>query len=125
VSFWSNKDHKTGFDDAEELAYAPSGGRLKMWLVGIGVALIPLWYGFRCVQTEHARLWGEHGTDLDVNGSAAIALGIAYMAIGAFIHFHWFWGLNRRLEPLSVLLKLLTLLVFLGSFGHAIYKIVK
>jgi len=123
MSFWSNKDRETGFDDAEDLAYAPSGGRIKMWLVGVGVALIPLWYGLQCVLTEHARLWGEHGTNLDVNGSTAVALGIAYMAVGAFIHFHWFWGLNRRLEPFSGILKLLTVLVFLGSFGYAMYKI--
>lgn len=50
-------------------------------------------------------------------------LAIAYIAVGAYIHAHWFWGLHPKGEGLSYLLKLLAVLLFLGSFGYAIYKI--
>ena len=121
MGFWTNKVHRTAFDDAEDLAYAPSGGRVKMWLLGVGFALIPLGYGV--LFTGHARFFGRRGSHLDLDGSAAVALAIAYIAVGVFIHAHWFWGLHPKLEPLSYLLKVLALMVFLGGFGYTIYKI--
>jgi hypothetical protein len=124
MGFWTNKQHRTAFDDAENLAYAPSGGRLKMWLLGVGLALIPIGYGAYCLFTGHARFFGRRAAHLDLDGSAAVALAVAYIALGLFIHAHWFWGLHSRLEPFSYLFKVLALLVFLGSFGYTIYKIV-
>ena len=124
MGFWANKVHRTAFDDAEDLAYAPSGGRVKMWLLGVGFAVIPLGYGVQCLHTGHARFFGRGGSHLDLDGSAAVALAIAYIAVGVFIHAHWFWGLHPKFEPLSYLLKVLAVLVFLGSFGYTIYKII-
>lgn len=103
-------------------AYGPSGGRLKMWMAGVGVALIPIVYGIRCLAQGEARLFGR-GANLDLTGHPAVALSIAYLAVGAFIHFHYFWGLHPRLYPFSLLLKLLAVLVFLGGFGSAVYLI--
>ena len=94
-----------------------------MWLLGVGLALIPFGYGVRCLVTGHARLVGRRG-HLDLDSSAAIALAIAYIAVGVFVHAQWFWGLHPRLEPLSQLLKILAALVFLGGFGYTIYKII-
>ena len=124
MGFWTNKVRRTALDDAEDLAYSPSGGRLKMWLLGVGFALIPLGYGVHCLFTGHARFFGRNATHLDLNGSAAIALAIAYIAIGVFIHAHWFWGLLPRFEAVSYLLKLASVLVFLGGLGFVIYKII-
>jgi len=124
MGFWTNKEHRTVFDDAEDLAYAPSGGRVKMWLLGVGFAVIPLGYGVHCLLKGHARFFGRGGSHLDLDGSAAVALAIAYIAVGVFIHAHWFWGLHPKLEPLSYLLKVLAVLVFLGGFGYTIYKII-
>ena len=95
MGFWTNKVHRTAFDDAEDLAYPPSGGRIKMWLLGAGLALVPIGYGVHCLRTGHAVLFGQN-SDLDVTGSGAIALSIAYIAIGIFIHAHWFWELRMR-----------------------------
>ena len=54
----------------------------------------------------------------------AVAMAIAYMSVGVFIHAHWFWGLRARCEAVSNLLKLVAVVTFLGSFGNAIYRIV-
>jgi hypothetical protein len=102
MGFWTNKDHRTAFDDAEDLAYAPSGGRLKMWLLGVGLALIPLGYGLRCLSTGQARFFGQRGSHIDLDGSAAVALAIAYIAAGIFIHAHWFWGLHQKLDAVQL-----------------------
>jgi len=36
-----------------------------------------------------------------VEGGAAIALGLGWIAVGAFLHFHFFFGLHPRLESHS------------------------
>jgi hypothetical protein len=123
MGFWTNKVHRTGFDDAEGLAYAPSGGRVKMWFCGVGVALIPLGYGVHCLRTGEARFMDNQGEAVDLQGSAASALAIAYLAIGVFIHAHWFWGLQPRFAAWSYLFKLAAVLVFLGSLGYTMYRI--
>jgi hypothetical protein len=124
MGFWTNKDHRSAFDDAEDLAYPPSGGRVKMWLLGVGLAALPIGYGMHCLVVRHALLLGDRETDLDLYGSAAVALGIAYLAVGIFIHAHWFWGLYPKGESLSYLLKLLAALLFLASLGYTMYKII-
>lgn len=123
MGFWTNRNYRTGFDDAEDLACSPTGGPIKMWLMGVGVALIPLIYGVHCLFSGHAILFGHQG-DMDVTGPAATALAIAYIAVGVFIHAHWFWGLLPKLTLISYLLKYTAVLVFIGSFGYAIFKVI-
>ena len=122
MGFWTNKEHRTVLDDAEDLAHTPSGGPGKMWVLGIVLALVPVGYGIYCLRTGHALMFGQN-QDLDVTGSAATALAVAYISAGIFIHALWFWGLHAKGESMSYLLKLLSVLLFLGSFGYAIYKI--
>jgi len=124
MGLWTNKEHPTAFDDANDLAYAPSGGRVKVWLVGVGFALIPIVYGAKCLSAGQARFFGRNGSHLDLEGSGATALSLAYIGVGIFIHAHWFWGLHSRLEPWSYLLKIVAVSGFMGGFGYAIYKIV-
>jgi hypothetical protein len=123
MSFWTRNPYDTDAKVAESLSYSPSGGRLKMWLLGAGVALAPIYYGIRCLVTDHATFLGSRGARLDVTGSPAIAMAIAYIAIGLFIHAHWFWGLHPPLAPWSPFLKAPALLTFLGGFGYAAYSI--
>ena len=123
MGFWTNKQHRSAFDDAEDLAYPPSGGRIKLWLLGVGLATIPIGYGVCCLKIGHAMLFGEN-SNLNVTGSGAFALGLSYIAIGLFMHAHWFWGLQPKFESVSCILKFLAVLLFLGSFGYAIYRVV-
>lgn len=118
MSYWSRNPHQSTADAADDLAHSPSGGRLKMWLCGVGLASLPIGYGIRCWSTGHAVLPGK-GMELDTYGPTATALAIAYIAIGAFLHFHYFWGLHDRLHGFSPVLKILAVLVFLGAFGRA------
>lgn len=122
MGFWTNKLHRSAFDDAEVLGYEPVGGPLKMWLAGVLLALIPLVYGLYCLRTGQAIFFGKNG-HLDLTGPAATSMAIAYMSVGGFIHFHYFWGLHPKLLGLSQLLKLVTVIVFLCSFIYTIYKV--
>lgn len=123
MSFWTRNPYESSAKAAESLADYPSGGRIKMWLLGVALALAPIGYGVRCLVTEHATLIGSRGSRLEVTGSAAVAMAIAYMAVGLFIHAHWFWGLHPRLSPWSPVLKILTLLTFLAASIYAGYLV--
>lgn len=123
MSFWTRNPYEFDAKVADNLSHSPSGGRVKMWLLGVGLALIPLGYGVHCLITGQARFFGRRGSHLDLDGTAAISLAIAYIAVGLFMHAHWFWGLHPRLFRFSSLLKGFALLVFIGSFGYTMFRI--
>jgi hypothetical protein len=122
MNIWSRKQHRTYFDDAENLAYGPSGGRMKQWLAGVVLAAVPIIYGIVCIQRGYTTLFGSRASS-NLTGNAGFWLAVAYIAIGAFLHFHYFWGLSERLYRLSQLAKVLSLLVFLPSLLYALYRI--
>ena len=119
---WTRKTHRTVFDDAEDLAYGPSGGRAKQWIAGVILALLPIIYGIHCIQQGHTTLFGSGDIDEKLSGVAGTSLAVAYIAVGAFIHFHYFWGLSERLYRFSQPLKVISLLVFLPAFFYALYR---
>ena len=49
-------------------------------------------------------------------------LAIAYIAIGAFLHFEFFWGRHPRLRPWSPRLKRAALLVGACGIGYALLR---
>lgn len=122
MSIW-NRPVRTVFGEAESLSGSPSGGRIKMWLLGFCLALIPICYGVHCLFAHEATLFGRGGSRLEFHDMSADTLAVAYIAVGLFIHAHWFWGIHPRLQPFSNFGKLLSLLVFLPTFGYAIYSI--
>ena len=72
---------------------APSGGLLKMLILGIG---LPLWiylaFAHGIFESGHAT-WHGRGAGLDVYGTAAYALGTSIAGVALFCHARWFWGL--------------------------------
>ena len=94
-----------------------------MWLLGVGLAMVPSGYGVSCLVSGQARLWGSNDSELDLNGSAAVGLAVAYIGVGAFIHFHWFWGLHSRLLQFSQVFKTIAVVAFLGGIGYMFYKV--
>ena len=101
MSLWTNKDHRTVLDDADSFAHAPSGGRLKQWLAGAVLPLFILAYGIACLTSGETEIFGRGGHAV-ARGAAATSLAVAYIALGLFLHFHFFWGLasgwNRTLS---------------------------
>lgn len=120
-SIWTQKVRRTYLDDAEDLANEPSGGHVKMWLTGAVLATVPIAYGICCLVRGHTTLFGRRGPNADLSGAPGIALAIAYIAFGAFLHFHYFWGLSERLWRFSQAGKVLALTVFLPSLLYALY----
>lgn len=123
MSFWLRNPYEETTNDIDDFSNLPSGGPIKMWLLGVGLSLIPFIYGIRCFRKGEARLFGRDD-DLDLTGTSAISLAIAYLALGLFIHAHWFWGLHPRLYPFSPCLKGIALVVFVVSFFYTMFRIV-
>ncbi len=120
-SIWT-RPMRTYFDDAEDLGCAPSGGRVKQWLAGLVLAAVPIIYGIVCIRRGHTTLFGR-GTNSDLTGDAGFWLAVAYIAVGAFLHFHYFWGLSEHLSNFSQFAKAISLFVFLPSLLYAYYRI--
>jgi hypothetical protein len=122
-NIWTRKVHRTILDDAEDLADYPQGGRGKQWIAGGLLAAIPIIYGVICIVCGHATLFGNRGSTLDVQGAAGVSLAIAYIALGSFAHFHYFWGLSQRFWGVSFPGKVISALVFVPALVYALYRI--
>ena len=90
---WMDNPYRHTASDAEDLTYPPSGGRVKMILLGIVVPLVILYFGFDAWTTEEATWLGSRSSDIKVRGNTAKCVGVTYSSIGLFCHFRWFWGL--------------------------------
>lgn len=78
----------------------PIGGEATRWIGGVAIPLLPASYGLQCIVTQSGRIGYWIGPD-KVHGGAAVALGVAWIAIGAFLHFHFFFGLTPSLSAHS------------------------
>jgi hypothetical protein len=65
-----------------------------------------------------ATFFGRDGSS-DIYGRPAIALNVAYIAGGLFLHFHYFWGLDERLCRHSQPLKTICLLILVPCLLYA------
>ncbi len=94
----------------------PPSAWKEMWIGGIGVALIPMGYGVYCLYTRHAYFPGSR--ILDVRGWEAVVIGITYLALGAILHFQYFWGRHPGLYSRSSRLKQVAFLIFMAGMAY-------
>jgi len=118
---WMRRERRTLADEIEDLAHSPSGGRGKQWFAGIVMAAVPVIYGIHSIQCGYATLPGSRGVSEKLTGEAGVWLAVASIALGAFLHFHFFWGLSERLWRFSEGLKVVAMLALLTAFCRALY----
>src|SRR5438270_871575 len=73
MSIWTNNPFRADVDAADSLAHDPSGGPLKMWLAGVGVAMIPTVYGIHCLLAGRAVLPGQNGDSMETSGPELVS----------------------------------------------------
>lgn len=103
---------------ADLIAARPRGGPATRWLCGVALPAAPALYGLTCLVTGQ----GEFGTSLwrvTVTGPAAAALGVGWIGAAAFLHFHFFFGLDPGLERHSRTGKSASLVAGFGGFALA------
>ncbi|MBE7493795.1 MAG: hypothetical protein HS117_02510 [Verrucomicrobiaceae bacterium] len=107
-------------DSMEDLAHHPDGGGWEKWAGGCLLPIAGVIYAVWCLIDKRAVLPGKHG-DLVIAGDDAVLFSTAILALAAFLHFHFFWGLHERLWRYSQGCKVLALLVFLPCAGRVIW----
>jgi hypothetical protein len=93
---------------------------LAVWRDGVALALIPALIGLWPLSTGHF-VMPTRGANLVLDGAPARALGIAAIALGAGVHFYFFWEAYDRLSPFSRPAQVVAGLVFFGALGYIAY----
>ena len=106
-------------DDFEDI---PTPGPVPMWLGGILIPLAHIAYGLSCLITRHGVLPGNRAS-MELTGSNAIALGLATMSIGLFLHTHYFWGNLYHLAAWAVAGKIVSLITLIASLGYLLVHV--
>jgi hypothetical protein len=119
--FETNRSHRPGFD-AEDFMDTPTGGWGKRWLAGVVLPCLPFLYGLRYIVLQQGTLYGKT-TPLKLQGVEAVALGCVWLAVGIFLHIHYFWGLHPRLVNYHNTGKFVAIVMFLVSMVFLIYRI--
>jgi hypothetical protein len=118
-------------DAASGLDGPPKGGRAEAWVYGVGVALPAFAYGLFCAFAQRAWFLSPKSDSFapfqreilrEWNGRPAIALGIVFIAIGAFAQFHWFWSNFPRLAPYYEIGKLASLILLVVGIGWWLFE---
>jgi len=86
---------------------------------GVVLLLFPIGFGVLCLLHGETPLSGR-GAKLILSGLPGAALAIAYLSIGIFLQFHWFWASQPRLEPA----RLVAALLFVAGLGYALFSLV-
>jgi hypothetical protein len=105
--------------DFEDLAYPPTGGRLKLILLGVVLPGIIAYFGIRAWILEEALWPGRRGSSMVIYGESAQAMGVVYLSVAALFHFRWVWGMlqaHRTFQAGTVC----SLLAFLGALIYAL-----
>ncbi len=104
---WRRGERKQleGTDDLEDLAYDAHVGPWQKWGMGVVLPAIAITYGVASIAAARTTVFAPRARDAEVTGAPAVAIAIAYVAFGAMLHCHFFWGLNERLWRYSFLAK--------------------
>jgi len=98
-------------DDWEDI---PTSGPIPKWLGGVLVPIAFIAYGVICFVTGQGDIPGRFGS-LSVTGANAVALGVAAVSIGLFLHCHYYWGNIYHLAAFAVLGKIVSLIGMIGG----------
>src|SRR5262249_9134746 len=115
---WTRKDRSRGVWDL----WSSGSGRseLAVWRDGVVLALIPVLLGLIPLITGHFETPRGRG-HLVLDGAPARALGLAAIAFGACVHFHFYWGVRDDLSSYSQLGQIGAVVVFLAAMGYIAY----
>lgn len=110
----------TAYDDDWE--DVPAQGFWPQWFGGVALPLAVMGYGVYGLVTGTALLPGRNTPGLVLHGAAAVALSVALIGAGVFLHCHYFWGNVYHLHWLATLGKVAGLSAFIGCMGYVIAR---
>ncbi|MES2475192.1 MAG: hypothetical protein V4640_05385 [Verrucomicrobiota bacterium] len=105
--------------DFEDLAWPPTGGRLKLFLLGILVPGCITWSSARSWIEQEAYWPASRGSGMVVHGEAAQAMALVYLSVALFMHSRWCWGL-LPVERLFRIGTVVSFVLFLSALLYAV-----
>jgi len=117
--WWRYPYNPTAYTDDWESQ--PAQGPFYQWGLGVVVPLIILGYGLHAIILKQAEFGDE--VSMTIHGLNAIALGIAAMSAGLFLHCHYFWGNIYNDAWFAVLGKIVAVSGFIAGMGIIIIRV--
>lgn len=99
--------------DPDDLIICPDSSPWTKWFWGCAVPLSILGYSLWSIVRGSITLPSRGRHSIEIEGGDVYILATAYIALGAFVHFHCFWNLHDRLWKYADRLKIVSLLTFL------------
>jgi hypothetical protein len=119
----------------ERLADTSDAGFFRRWMLGVGLAAVfgacafyCFWTGRAVVPAGSIRHAGQETKDVifaRVHGVGAVATGIIYLSIAAFIHLQWFWTSSPRFWGYAQLGKLIAIGVAVAAVVTLVFVITR
>lgn len=106
---------------AENAADAAAPDRLKAWVLGIVVALVIAYCGISRVCEELATMAELHNQHRAYQGSNALAIGVVWIALAGFLHFHYFWSWRERFYAVGQVGKAISMIVVAGGILYFVF----
>ena len=116
---WRTPHNPTPYDD--DFEDQPAQSWFHQWILGASLPACFLSYGLRTILTGHATY--AHNASMDLRGIDAVAYGVSMLAIGLFLHFHYFWGNVYSQAWWAVLGKIVSAAAFIASMGTLIIRV--
>ena len=110
----------TAYDD--DWGDIPASGSIPKWIGGVAVPMALIAYGITCIVTRHGEMPGRNFS-MEVSGANAVALAVASVNLGVFLHCHYFWGNIFQMSALAVLGKIVSLIGMIGGLGYLLIHV--
>jgi len=87
---WRFPYQPTAYDDDWE--DQPSQGPFFQWGLGVALPMLIAGWGIFAIVTRQSSWSGERGISMTLQGTNAMASGVAAISAAIFLHCHYFWG---------------------------------
>jgi hypothetical protein len=88
----------------DRLDEPPDGSRWTKWLIGVALAALPFALGV-----------------FALIGGRRMGMAVFWLSLGMFVHFHYFWGLSKRLGPYSQLAKSVAAIPLMCTIVYGVF----
>lgn len=117
---WLDNSYRNDVTGMEDLSHPPSGGHLKLSILGIILPLGLIAYSLQIWISGEAYWPANQGSGMTVSGDTALAMSVAYAFLASFSHFRWFWGLL----PHYLTFRIGTTISLIGILGSVVTSLV-
>lgn len=106
-------------DDWED---QPSQGWFYKWVPGVALPLLLGSLSTYAIFTQQATLADRFGIVLNLRGSNAAAIGVAWLSASLFLHCHYFWGNIYDQAWFAVLGKIIGAIGFIAGLVYVLIR---